>query len=94
MLHSAASDLGLHCLPITLYGLGVSRLKQVKTLTSPSQMQCIPNNESQCQINCVGVLWPSQSIFCICVEVLRPSQPNGVMMSVVSLPNHTFPGQA
>ena len=33
------------------------------------------------------------SIF-VCVEVLRPSQPNGVISSVVSLPNHTFTGQA
>ena len=41
-MRSAASDLGLHCLPITL--LGVSR------------------------IVCLFV----------CVEVLRPSQPNGV----------------
>ena len=31
---------------------------------------------------------------CVCVEVLRPSQPNGVMLSAVSLPNHTFTGQA
>ena len=30
----------------------------------------------------------------VCVEVLRPSQPNGVMSSVVSLPNNTFTGQA
>ena len=30
----------------------------------------------------------------VCVEVLRPSQPNGVMSSEVSLPNHTFTGQA
>ena len=30
----------------------------------------------------------------VCVEVLRPNQPNGVMPSVVSLPNHTFTGQA
>ena len=30
----------------------------------------------------------------VCVEVLRPSQPNRVMSSVVSLPNHTFTGQA
>ena len=30
----------------------------------------------------------------VCVEVLRPSQPNGVISSVVSLPNHTFTGQA
>ena len=26
----------------------------------------------------------------LCVEVLWPSQPNGVMSSAVSLPNHTF----
>ena len=31
MLHSAASDVGLHCLPITFSG--VSRLKWVKTPT-------------------------------------------------------------
>ena len=30
----------------------------------------------------------------VCVEVLRPSEPNGVMSSAVSLPNHTFTGQA
>ena len=30
----------------------------------------------------------------VCVEVLRPSQPNGVMLSVVSLLNHMFTGQA
>ena len=29
----------------------------------------------------------------VCVEVLQPSQPSGVMSSVVSLPNHTFTGQ-
>ena len=29
-----------------------------------------------------------------CVEVLRPSQPNGVMSSAVSLSSHTFTGQA
>ena len=26
----------------------------------------------------------------VCVEVLPPSQPNGVMLSVVSLPNHFY----
>ena len=31
---------------------------------------------------------------CVCVEVLPPSQPNGVMLSAVNLPNHTFTGQA
>ena len=34
------------------------------------------------------------SILGVCVEVLRSSQPNGVMSSAVSLPNHTFTGQA
>ena len=29
----------------------------------------------------------------VCVEVLRPSQPNGVMSSAVSLPSQTFTGQ-
>ena len=37
--------------------------------------------------------WRGASLF-VCVEVLRPSQPNGVMSSAVSLPNHTFTGQA
>ena len=37
------------------------------------------------------ILYPLQLV---CVEVLRPSQPNGVMSSAVSLPNHTFTGQA
>ena len=32
--------------------------------------------------------------FFVCVVVLRPSQPNGVMSSAVNLPNHTFTGQA
>ena len=45
----------------------------------------------------------SDSIFSICLSFhgvyclcwgFRPSQPNGVMSSVVSLPNHTFTGQA
>ena len=30
----------------------------------------------------------------VSVEVLRPSQPNWVMSSAVSLPNHTFTSQA
>ena len=33
-------------------------------------------------------------VFFVCVEVLQPSQPNGVISSGVSLPNHTFTGQA
>ena len=38
--------------------------------------------------------FPTYWWYIVCVEVLRPSQPNGVMSSVVSLPNHTFTGQA
>ena len=30
----------------------------------------------------------------VCVEVLQPSQPNGVMSSAVSFPDHRFTGQA
>ena len=30
----------------------------------------------------------------VCIEVSWPSQPNGVMLSKVSIPNHTFTGQA
>ena len=30
----------------------------------------------------------------VCVEVLWPSQPNGVMSSAVNFPNHIFIGQA
>ena len=37
---------------------------------------------------------PLNHLFFVCVEVLWPSQPNGVMSSAVSLPNHTFTGQA
>ena len=36
----------------------------------------------------------SNDLDLVCVEVLRLSQPNGVMSSAVSLPNHTFTGQA
>ena len=43
-----------------------------------------------CSHDSVGML---KSLF-VSVEVLRPSQPNGVMSSAVSLPNHMFTGQA
>ena len=43
-----------------------------------------------------GLNTKKYKIYClfVCVEVLRPSQPNGVMSSMVGLPNHTFTGQA
>ena len=40
----------------------------------------------------LGVL--EMEVLFVCVEVLWPSQPNGVISSAVSLPNHTFTGQA
>ena len=39
------------------------------------------------------LIWDHCCLF-VYVEVLRPSQPNGVMSSAISLPNHTFTGQA
>ena len=41
-----------------------------------------------------GAMVCSSSWCLVCVEVLWPSQPNGVMSSAVSLPNHYFTGQA
>ena len=40
--------------------------------------------------------WKDKDVVClfVCVEVLRSSQRNGVMSNAVSLPNHTFAGQA
>ena len=42
---------------------------------------------------CLFAMWSPIDLL-VCVEVLRPSQPNGIMSSAVSLPNHTFTGQA
>ena len=41
----------------------------------------------------VLILYINLSDF-VCDEILQPSQPNGVMLSAVSLPNHAFTGQA
>ena len=46
----------------------------------------------------ISIFWwkkaPYLLLWFVSVEVLQPSQPNGVMSSAVSLPNHTFTGQA
>ena len=39
----------------------------------------------------VHIVWFSKFVF---VLVLQPSQSNEVMLSRISLPNHTFTGQA
>ena len=38
--------------------------------------------------------WSDENYWFVCVQVLRPSQPNEVMLNMVSFPNHTFTGQA
>ena len=46
-------------------------------------------------VSWLEISWLKATIlYVFVVEVLRPSQPNGVMSSAVSLPNHTFTGQA
>ena len=47
-----------------------------------------------CLLSCTTTSPSEKGSLFVCVEVLRPSQPNGVMSSAVSLPNHTFTGQA
>ena len=42
---------------------------------------------------CCGAPILNTGLF-VCVAVLWPSQPNGIVSSAVSLPNHTFTGQA
>ena len=77
----------LYCLPIT--HCGVSRLKWVNWLSwgltthQPLWVILSPPEKGRREILFV----------CVCVEVLRPSQPNGVMFSAVSLPNQMFTGQ-
>ena len=51
-----------------------------------SRKCCVPAHLQQ--------YFTSVFVIFVCVEVLRPNQPNGVMSSAVSLPNHTFTGQA
>ena len=46
-----------------------------------------------CEPELKNTSWTMVYLF-VCVEVLRFSQPNGVMSSAVSLPNHTFTGQS
>ena len=53
------------------------------------------NNTLNNEPDAAGRILNNSLIICVvCVEVLRPSQPNGVLSDAVSLPNHTFTGQA
>ena len=63
------------------------------TFSEPKEFVCILvelYDKADCMISCFKD-WLNHIV---CVEVLLPSQPNGVMSSAVSLPNHTFTGQA
>ena len=67
----------------------------IKYITTYSQFQSgfsLASNIESFELD-LTVLKQLNELF-VCVEVLRPSQPNGVMSSAVSLPNHTFTGQA
>ena len=63
-----------------------------QVMLSEGNINGLPSADSR---NAVVSFWPKIVHNTVrCVEVLRPSQPNGVMSSAVSLPNHTFTGQA
>ena len=75
----------------------ISKCRLLKLLPSrQSVMNCwILQNQFtiKIQIRLGSFASLSGSLF-VCVVVLQPSQPIGVMSSAVSLPNHTFTGQA
>ena len=62
---------------------------------------CMPNGAEPDHNVPLGAVWFGSALLAqvsvclfVCVEVLWPSQPDGVMSSAVSLPNHMFTGQA
>ena len=61
------------------------------TDTCPYFLRKKNENISKCHL--LISLFNTKFLF-VCVEVLRPSQPSWVMWCMVSLPNHTFTGQA
>ena len=67
---------------------GKSLSKDFKSLILDELTDCYGGNKDT-----MFIKYGAFSIF-VCVEVLRPSQPNGVMSSAVNLPSHTFTGQA
>ena len=74
--------------PIIKYHLLRKQNVTDRWMDNVSTVYLPPYKLSYCSgVELVGVLF-------VCVEVLWPSQPNGVMLSAVSLPNHMFTGQA
>ena len=68
---------------------GANTNTKAATDTTREGALCWPCLMKQCNNNKTDKRW-----MFVCVEVFRPSQPNGVMSSAVSLPNHMFTGQA
>ena len=62
----------------------------LETYESMLRFYCPIKPMGSCQVQSVYLT----TLLFVCVEVLWPSQPNGVMSSAVSLPNHMFTGQA
>ena len=86
----AQSDLGLRCphMPEDTFSHDAAQFLLVFIFMDQTVVCALESNGT--------VTWeimPLGYLF-VCVEVLRPSQLNGVMSSAVSLPNHTFTGQA
>ena len=78
------------------------KIRKISTVSGrkkvPYMELCLFTNNKFAEDSFFGVFdrTPHYNLFIqsVCVEVLRPSQPNGVMSSAVSLPSHTFTGQA
>ena len=69
-----------HNYPETLFNAGMDKARAMD-LSSLRTVKDKQDEEVIAYVSC-------------CVEVLRSSQPNGVMSSAVSLPDHMFTGQA
>ena len=89
------SDLAYHAKKLTRRNIHMSYLQSTVYLIFYGHS--LPSTDSRRAVVCfwrknVHKYWLT---YCsLCVEVLRLSQPNGVMSSTVSLPNHAFIGQA
>ena len=66
----------------------------LKILTLNQNVQTNNENDSVFVLQFYGPVNPMGSCRARSVYLLWPSQPNGVMSSTISLPNHTLTGQA
>ena len=79
------------------WGKNIINLLSAEFAQRVVKVNTIGNNENSLIINVfkepLNKGWALNRGEFVCVEVLRPSQPNGAMSSAVSLPSHTFTGQ-